>query len=79
LFVLAIALSVASAPTVGYSPALSLDAPLPIVLTIVHFGGTSILSLHTMLKLFFFAAHIRNADELQKGRKIHIDDQAFSA
>jgi uncharacterized membrane protein len=48
LFVLSITLSVASAPTVGYSLALSLDAALPIVLTIVHFGGTSILSLHTI-------------------------------
>jgi hypothetical protein len=46
LRVLTVALSVASAPTVDYSPALSLHADLPVVLTIVHFDGTSILSLH---------------------------------
>jgi hypothetical protein len=45
--VLAIALSVASVPTANYSLASSLYADLPIVLTIVHFDGTSILSLHT--------------------------------
>jgi hypothetical protein len=45
---LTIALSVASAPTTHYSLALSLHADLPVVLTIVHFDGTSILSLHTI-------------------------------
>jgi hypothetical protein len=48
LCVSAIALSVVSAPIVDYSLALSLYADLPIVLTIEHFDGTSILSLHTM-------------------------------
>jgi hypothetical protein len=48
LCVLAIVLSVASAPTVDYSVVLSLYAVLPIVLTIVHLDGTSILSLHTL-------------------------------
>jgi hypothetical protein len=38
---------VASAPTTDYSLALSLYADLPVVLTIVHFDGTSILSLHS--------------------------------
>jgi hypothetical protein len=47
LCVLAVALSVVSAPTVDYSLALSLYADLPIVLTIVYFDGTSTLSLHT--------------------------------
>jgi hypothetical protein len=43
---LTIALSVASAPTTDCSLALSLHTDLPVVLTIVHFDGTSILSLH---------------------------------
>jgi hypothetical protein len=47
LGVLSIAISVPSAPTAGCSVALSLYAVLPIALTIVHFDGTSILSLHT--------------------------------
>jgi hypothetical protein len=48
LCVLTVALSVAFAPTVDYSLALSLCANLPIVLTIVHFNGTSSLSLHSI-------------------------------
>jgi hypothetical protein len=47
LCVLTIALSVASAPTVDYSLALSLHADLLVVLTVVHFDDASILSLHT--------------------------------
>jgi hypothetical protein len=47
LRVLTIVLSVASAPTVDYSVVLSRYAVLPIVLTIMHFDDTSILSLHT--------------------------------
>jgi hypothetical protein len=43
---LIIALSIASAPTTDCSLALSLHADLPVALTIVHFDGTSILSLH---------------------------------
>jgi hypothetical protein len=48
LCVLAVALSVASAPIADYSLASSLYADLPIVLTIVHFDGTFILSLHSI-------------------------------
>jgi hypothetical protein len=47
LCILTIALSVVPAPTDDDSLALSLYADLPIVLTIVHFDGTSILSLHS--------------------------------
>jgi hypothetical protein len=51
LCVLTVALSIASAPTTDCSLALSLHADLPVVLTIVHFNGTSILSLHTKQSL----------------------------
>jgi hypothetical protein len=50
LCILTIALGVVSALTDDYSLALSLYADLLIVLTIVHFDGTSILSLHTMYR-----------------------------
>jgi hypothetical protein len=40
-------MSVPSVPIADYSVALSLYAVLPIALAIVHFDGTSILSLHT--------------------------------
>jgi hypothetical protein len=46
LGVLSIAMSVPSVPTAGYSVTLSLYAVPPIALTIVHFDGASILSLH---------------------------------
>ena len=45
--ILDIALSVASVPIAGYSMVSSLYAVLPTALIIVHFDGTSILSLHT--------------------------------
>jgi uncharacterized membrane protein len=48
LCVLSIALSVTSVPTTNSLVASSLYAVLLIVLTIVHFDGTSILSLHNM-------------------------------
>jgi hypothetical protein len=47
LCVLTIALSIAS--TTDCSLALSLHVDLPVALTIVHFNGTYILSLHTIL------------------------------
>jgi len=43
-----IALSITCVPIASYSVAMSLYAVLPVVLTIVHFDGTSILSLHTI-------------------------------
>jgi len=49
LCVLSISMSVPSVLTAGYSVALSLYGVLPITLTIVHFDGTPILSLHIML------------------------------
>jgi hypothetical protein len=49
LCVLIIALGIASASTTYCSLALSLHADLPVALTIVHFDGTSILSLHSLL------------------------------
>jgi hypothetical protein len=52
LCVLSIAMSVSSAPTAGCSVGLSLYAALPIALTIVHFDGTPILSLHNRHSLF---------------------------
>jgi len=45
---LSVALSVTSVPIASYSVASSLYAVLSVVLTIVHFDSTSILSLHTM-------------------------------
>jgi len=45
--VLSIALSVASTPIASYSVASSLYSVLLVVLTIVHFDGTSIHSIHT--------------------------------
>jgi hypothetical protein len=47
LCVLRIVPSLTTVSTASYSVASSLYAVLPIVLTIVHFDGTSILSLHT--------------------------------
>jgi uncharacterized membrane protein len=47
LCVLSIALSVTSVPTTDSFVVLGLYAVLPIALTIVHFDGISILSLHT--------------------------------
>ena len=52
LGVLTIALSVASTPTVDYFLASSLYVDLSIVLTIVHFNSTSILSLHNRHPLY---------------------------
>jgi hypothetical protein len=51
--VLSIAFTVASVPTSDYSVALSLHAALPIALTIVHFDGTLILSLHNILHAIY--------------------------
>jgi len=46
LCVLSIALSVASVPITSYSVASSLHTVLTVALTIMHFDGTSIHSLH---------------------------------
>jgi len=48
LCVLSIELSAATVPIATYSVASNLYAVLPIALTIVHFHGTSILSLHNI-------------------------------
>jgi len=48
LYVLSIVSSVASVPIASYSVASSLYATLPATLTTVHFGGTSIHSLHNI-------------------------------
>jgi len=47
LFLLCV-LSIASVPIASYSVASSSYAVLPVALTIVHFDGTLIYSLHTM-------------------------------
>jgi hypothetical protein len=61
------ALSVTSTP--GYLLASSLYAALPIVLTIVHFDGTSILSLHSMNRTLILKVTVKGDFVLVKKHK----------
>jgi hypothetical protein len=67
LCVLTAALSVTSTP--GYLLASSLYAALPIVLTIVHFDGTSILSLHSMNRTLILKVTVKGDFVLVKKHK----------